>query len=130
MLILSIRTDRPESELGLYEGEQQLDYLVWQAHRALGATIHQKVRELLERNGKQLQDIQAIACYQGPGSFTGLRIGLTVANTFAYALNVPVVARRDPHWLETGIADLLAGKRDVLALPEYGSDAHITPPKK
>ena len=130
MLILSIRTDKPESEVGLYDGSRQLAYEVWEAHRQLGTTIHQKTRDLLSSRGKTLHDIQGIVCFQGPGSFTGLRIGLTVANTLAYALDVPIVAKQDPSWLESGIADLMTGTNDRIALPEYGSDAHITPPKK
>ena len=130
MLILTIRTDKPESELGLYEDQTQLAYETWEAHRQLGATIHTKIDELLKSHNKTLHDIQGIVCYQGPGSFTGLRIGLSVANAFADALGVPIVARQDPQWLERGIADLLAGKDDHLALPEYGSEAHITLQKK
>lgn len=130
MLILSIRTDKPESELGLFDDQTKLDYEVWQAHRQLGTTIHLKIDELLNRNGKALHDLQGIVCFKGPGSFTGLRIGLTVANALAYALSVPIVSKVDPQWLEAGISDLLAGKNDKLALPEYGSEAFTTPPKK
>ena len=43
MLILTIRTDNPESEIGLYDGQKQLDYEVWEAHRQLGTTIHAKI---------------------------------------------------------------------------------------
>jgi len=130
MIILTIRTDKPEAEVGLYDDDQQLGYETWEAHRQLSVTIHQKIDEVLTGQGKSLQDVQGIVCYQGPGSFTGLRIGLTLANTLAYALQVPIVARQDPKWLETGIADLLAGKHDKLALPYYGADAHITQQKK
>ena len=130
MLILSVRTDKPESEIGLYDGPVQLAYDVWEAHRQLGTTIHHKIRDLLGSRGKTLHDIQGIVCFQGPGSFTGLRIGLTVANTLAYALEVPIVTCQDPSWLESGIARLLAGQDDRIALPEYGSDAYVTPPKK
>ena len=130
MIIITIRTDKPEAELGLYDGTRQLGYLVWEAHRQLGTTIHQKIAELLQQHGRELHGIQGIVCFQGPGSFTGLRIGLTVAKAFAAALHVPVVARQDPRWLEAGITDLLAGQNDKIALPEYGSEAHITSPKR
>lgn len=130
MLILTIRTDKPEAEIGLYDGDQQLAYESWEAYRELSVTIHKKIDELLARRQQKLQDIQGIACFKGPGSFTGLRIGLTVANALAHALHIPIVARQNPQWLETGIADLLAGKNDQTALPEYGSPAHITAQKK
>lgn len=130
MLILTIRTDKPEAELGLYDGTDQLEYEAWEAHRELSVTIHKKIESLLQSQDKTLHDVQGIVCFKGPGSFTGLRIGLTVANSLAYALKVPVVARTDPQWLEAGITDLLAGQDDHLALPEYGGEVHTTPQKK
>jgi tRNA threonylcarbamoyladenosine biosynthesis protein TsaB len=130
MIILTIRTDKPEAEIGLYDGQQQLAYEVWTAHRQLAETIHKKIEALLESQQKSWKDIEAIACYQGPGSFTGLRIGLTVANTLSYSYDLPVVAEQDPNWVETATARLENGERDELALPYYGADAHITLPKK
>lgn len=130
MIILTIRTDKPEAELGLYNDATQLAYTTWTAHRELSETIHKKIDELLQSENKALHDIEGIVCYKGPGSFTGLRIGLTVANSLAYALQVPVAARMDPKWLETGVKDLLAGHDDHVALPEYGGEVHTTPQKK
>jgi tRNA threonylcarbamoyladenosine biosynthesis protein TsaB len=130
VIILTLRSDKPEAEIGLYDATQQLAYETWQAHRELSVTIHKKIDELLKGQGKTLQDVEGIVCFKGPGSFTGLRIGLTVANTLAYALQVPIVAREDPEWLERGVADIVAGRDDHLALPEYGADVHITLPKK
>jgi tRNA threonylcarbamoyladenosine biosynthesis protein TsaB len=130
MIILTLRTDKPDAEIGLYDGDTQLAYETWQAHRELAETIHQKIEALLQAQHKTLQDVQGIACYQGPGSFTGLRIGLTVANTLSYSLGIPVVAAQDPEWLETAISRLQNGGSGTVALPFYGADAHITPPKK
>ncbi len=48
MIILTIRTDKPEAEIGLYDGEQQLAYEMWSAHRQLAETIHTKIKELLD----------------------------------------------------------------------------------
>lgn len=130
MIILTIRTDKPEAEIGLYDGETQVAYETWQAHRELAETIHTKILSLLEGLHKTWQDMQGIVCFQGPGSFTGLRIGLTVANTLAYGLGIPIVAARDPQWLETGLKRLIAGADDKTALPFYGAEAHITLQKK
>lgn len=130
MILLTIRTDKPVAELGLYDNTTQLAYEVWEAHRALGTTMHAKLAELLEKTDTELEDIEGIVCFQGPGSFTGLRIGLTVANALSYALHIPIVASRDPHWLETGITGILSGATETIALPFYGSEAHITPQKK
>lgn len=129
MIILTIRTDKPESEVGLYEGQTQLEYEVWHAHRQLAETIHSKVNDLLKQQGKSFQDIEGIIIYKGPGSFTGLRIGMSVANALSYGLGIPIVASNG-RWIEDGIEALLAGKVHKIAVPEYGSGAHITPPRK
>lgn len=130
MIILTIRTDKPEAEIGLHDGETQLAYETWTAHRQLAETIHQKIETVLQTRGKAWQDVQGLVCFQGPGSFTGLRIGLTVVNALAYSYGLPIVATQDPQWVESGLQRLLAGENDGKALPYYGADAHITPPKK
>lgn len=130
MIILTIRTDKPDAEIGLYDDHVQLAYRTWQAHRQLAETIHSTVEALLKGQDKAWTDVQGIVCFQGPGSFTGLRIGLTVANALAYSYQLPIVATQDPHWLESGIERLAGGESDAQALPFYGADAHITPQKK
>lgn len=130
MLIITLRTDKPEAELGLFNDDTQLAYFSWQAHRELAETLHQKLQELLDNHDKTLEDIEGIVVFKGPGSFTGLRIGITVANALGYALNVPVVSNEDPDWLQTGIARLLAGESEAVVQPEYGALPHITAQKK
>ena len=130
MIILTIRTDKPEAELGLFNDNEQIDYLTWQAHRELGQTIHSQTKALLDEHDKSIEDLQAIVAFQGPGSFTGLRIGLTVANGLAYANQLPIVAAMGDDWIRLGIGRLLKGESDKLALPEYGAEANITQPRK
>ncbi len=130
MIILSIRTDKPEAEVGLFDSENQLAYQTWTAHRQLAETIHSKMEELLKSQGKSLQDIEAIICYKGPGSFTGLRIGLSVANALAYGMNIKIVGSSGDNWLKIGMTSILSGTNDKIVLPEYGSPVHLTVSKK
>lgn len=130
MLMLTIRTDKPEAEIGLYDDQDKLNYEIWYAHRELSITLHKKIEELLASQGKKLTDVQGIICFAGPGSFTGLRIGITVGNTLAYALQVPVVATNDQDWISSGISRLANADTDKIALPEYGAPVHITIQKK
>ena len=46
---------------------------------------------LLKERGKQIQDLEGIVVVLGPGSFTGLRIGLSLAKSLAFALKIPLV---------------------------------------
>lgn len=129
MLIITIRTEKPDAEIGLLDDQNQLAYETWTAHRQLAETLHAKIEQLLKSQSKSLHDIEGIVAFAGPGSFTGLRIGLTVANTLAYALKVPIAAGKDPQWLENGVATLLSGHGEKLVMPEYGAPVHITAPK-
>jgi len=130
MIILTLRTDKPEAELGLYDNQTQLGYIKWQAHLELSKTIHNEIEKILNKSSISLDQVQGIVCYKGPGSFTGLRIGLSVANALAYAQTIPIVATGTDDWLESGITQLLAGQNIRIALPEYDRPAATTPPKK
>jgi tRNA threonylcarbamoyladenosine biosynthesis protein TsaB len=129
MIILTLRTDKPEAEIGLFDDQKQLAYVTWQAHRQLAETLHQKINQTLAANHKTFGDVGGIVVFSGPGSFTGLRIGVSVANALAYSLNCPVVGVKDAD-VKTGITRLLSGGSDKMVLPEYGSPVHITTQKK
>jgi tRNA threonylcarbamoyladenosine biosynthesis protein TsaB len=130
MLILTIRTDKPEAEIGLFEESKQLAYIRWTAHRELAESIHQKIQLLLDQSQHQLQDLHGIIIYKGPGSFTGLRIGMTVANTLAQGLTVPVVASSGEDWCDQGLEQTLHGANDYPATIDYGRQPHLTIQKK
>ncbi|MDQ3158575.1 MAG: tRNA (adenosine(37)-N6)-threonylcarbamoyltransferase complex dimerization subunit type 1 TsaB [bacterium] len=132
MLVLTIRSDKPEAEIGLFDDKNKLQYTTWEADRKLGVTIHQKIEEVLNSQSKSLKDLEGIVGFEGPGSFTGLRIGLTVANTLAQQLQIPIAGSTGENWIETGVHDLKTLQRVELkiALPKYGRGAHITTPKK
>jgi tRNA threonylcarbamoyladenosine biosynthesis protein TsaB len=129
MLILTLRTDKPEAEIGLYEDDRQIAHISWQAHRLLAETLHQKISTLLQDANHTLHELDAVACYQGPGSFTGLRIGISVANALAYGLAIPIAGAEGEEWLLASIQKLTAGQGATAVMPLYGSPVHITPPR-
>jgi len=131
MLILTLRTDKPEAELGLYDDQARLAYSTWLAHRELAETIHQHIEALIKETSHTIHDLRGIVVFKGPGSFTGLRIGLSVANALAYSLIIPIVSTEgDSGWLADGISRLKQGENERVAMPEYGSPPNITPPRK
>jgi tRNA threonylcarbamoyladenosine biosynthesis protein TsaB len=130
MLILTIRTDKPEAELGLYKDGKRLTYLSWEAHRQLAETVHKKIKELLDGQDNYLKDIEGIVIYKGPGSFTGLRIGFSVANTLAGSLGVPIVSESGDDWQEKGANLIIKGTNESVAMPDYGAEPKTTVQKK
>ena len=130
MLILTIRTDNPEAELGLYEDQKQLAYLSWPAHRQLAESIHVQMQTILESQDKQFAGVDGIVVFEGPGSFTGLRIGISVANALAAGLAKPIVGAQGDDWQAAGIRKLINGKNQQIIAPFYGALPNITLPKK
>ncbi len=130
MLILTIRTDKPEAELGLFNGTAKLAYSKWHAHRELAETIHAKIKELLESQNRGLDDLQGVAVFKGPGSFTGLRIGISVANTLADSLGLPIVSETGADWTAKACGRLQNQENELIALPEYGAEPKTTKPRK
>lgn len=130
MLILSLRTDKPDAEIGLHAGQTLVAHHTWVAHRKLAETLHSEIASLLSAQNKSWNDIEAIVAYTGPGSFTGLRIGLSVANALASSNSILIIGTSGEDWLKQGIAKLLNGEGQNTAMPEYGAPVHITKPKK
>lgn len=130
MIILMLRTDKPEAEIGVFSDHETLGYEMWEAHRELSATIHAKIQSLLGSVGKDWKDVEGVVFYLGPGSFTGLRIGAAVANTVASALGIPIVGTNGADWKEAGVQQLRQGVDRTIVIPFYGRDPHITAPRK
>lgn len=128
-MILLLDTSTPECHLSLIDGEWQYD-TSWEAGRGLAKGLLEFLERELELQGKTWKDVTGLVAYQGPGSFTGLRIGITVLNTLAYANAWPIVGVTGDDWRQQGVARLEAGENDEIVLPEYGGEANITKPKK
>lgn len=130
-MILTIKTDSPTAEIGLVlPNGQQKSHYVWEANRQLAHDILTKITDLLAKSKLDLKDLTGVIVFAGPGSFTGLRIGITVANTIAYGQNIPIVAKQGDKWVIKGAEALKQGNNDKIALPAYGAEANITKPRK
>lgn len=128
-MILLLDTSTPECRLTLVDGDQRFDD-VWTADRTLADKLIGYLRGQLNTHGKTWSDVGGIGVFKGPGSFTGLRIGLTVMNTLADSLEVPIVGETGDTWKNTALTRLHDGQNDKLVMPLYGREANITKPRK
>ncbi len=124
-MIILLDTSTATCFLTVVDDEARQDF-EWQA----GRTLARGLLKFLEEKTGDLRDISGIGVMKGPGSFTGLRIGLTVANTLADSLNIPIVGAMGEDWREMALGKLRAGESEKIVMPEYGTTAHITAPRK
>ena len=129
MKYLLIDTSTPAFKMTLVNGTEHIEHM-WDAGRTLAKNILGYIDEGLSSAGLMYDDIDGLGVFRGPGSFTGLRIGLTVANTIASAQALPIVGATGDEWQQQSIDRLSRGESDTIVLPEYGSDARITKPRK
>jgi len=130
-MIILLNTSTALCELTIFNDDRsgRIDYN-WQADRGLAKGLLKFLDDKLKLNNKSWLDISAIGVYQGPGSFTGLRIGLTVANTIADAQNIPIVSGQGESWQNEILEKISSNKNEKIVLPFYGSEANITKPRK
>ena len=128
-MILAIRTDKPEAELYLLKNNQVVAEIKWEAHRELADTLLIKIKEIMDSEGISNKDLSGILMHTGAGSFTGLRIGTTVANAMAYSLNIPITSTEGEEWIGLGVENIKSAKPGDLVIPKYNSEPNITKPK-
>lgn len=90
-MLLAIDTSTQWIGLALFNGAQVMAESLWQARGRHTVELAPAIRDLLTRSGVAQTQLRVIAVALGPGSFTGLRIGLAVAKGMALALRIPVV---------------------------------------
>ena len=128
-MIMLIDTSAPVCRLTFIDGEISRHY-EWQADRQLAKGLLGWIDEKRLENHKTWNDITGIGAYRGPGSFTSLRIGLTVVNTLADSLTIPIVGVMGESWQSDALERLKSGENDRIVLPFYDRDANITAPRK
>jgi len=90
--LLAIDTSTRVLHLGLRFGADRLIKSSEEIEKSHGQLIIKKIGELMGTAGLTSDRIDALAVCTGPGSFTGLRIGLAATKGFALALDIPAVA--------------------------------------
>lgn len=128
-MILCLDTSTPICGLTFIDGDWHYE-TTWESGRGLAKGILEFLESQLASQQKTWQDVTGLVVFQGPGSFTGLRIGITVMNSLAYARDLPIVGTTGDDWKTVGLQKLAQNQNDKIVLPEYGGEANITKPRK
>lgn len=90
-IILAIETSSSICSTSLFKNGKNIDFIENDTKRKHAELLPSYVMSLLENNHLKINNIDAIAVSIGPGSFTGLRVGLSFAKGLAYAIKCPIV---------------------------------------
>lgn len=94
-------TIREKVIVELWENKKQIDKIVVTQKTGSQALLP-AIAKIIKKNKVVFKDIKEVKVATGPGSFTGTRVGVAVANAIGFALNIPV-----------------NGKLDKIAIPRY-----------
>lgn len=91
MKVLAIDTSQEVCSVAIVEDGKTLKEMHTANEKEHSQTLMPMIKEILELLKISLDDINLIACCKGPGSFTGIRVGLATANAFSDAKKIPIV---------------------------------------
>ena len=126
-MILAIQTADSTTRLAIYDPKnpaRPADHIHWESGRQLADQLLDRITKLTSGH-----PLAGIIIFSGPGSFTSLRIGHTVANALADSLGIPVAGAAGDNWVQSAMHALESTPLGHPALPHYGADANITKPK-
>ncbi len=87
---LGIDTSDKNLFVCLYDGDTCLSVTSYEAWQRQSEYLVEEVQKAFDKAGMQKKELEAVISSVGPGSYTGVRIGLTVAKTLAFALKLPL----------------------------------------
>ena len=93
-----------------------------------GSHVLEQIDEVLETTGRALDEVGALAVGTGPGSFTGLRVGLATIKTMAYALALPLVGIMSSDALRLAGTRAGAAAEAAVVLPAGAHDHYLARP--
>lgn len=121
-MILEIdTTDREKIYLGIFEKSQEECFEFETKDQSADLLV--AIEGILKKEKLTFKNLKAILVNRGPGSFTGVRVGVTVANTLGWSLNIPVYGYKkgEREKILSKISKNAKSKFFKLALPYYAS---------
>ena len=90
-MLLAVDTSTAQVGVAIYDGAQVPGEYIWRSRQHHTVELAPAIAELLARCGLTMDDIRAIGVALGPGSFTSLRVGLSLVKGLALACDLPLI---------------------------------------
>jgi len=125
-MILAIETSSKLCSVALLEAGQCRDAEESMGEKFIHAeALHPMIETLLKRNNLRMNQLTGIAVGIGPGSYTGLRIGLAAAKGFAYALSLPLYAATSDELLRASLSKEEQSENVITVVDARRQDAFV-----
>lgn len=111
-LILQIETATTSCSVALAKDGLVLNYKQVNERNLHAEVITRFIEEIITIAGFNYSDLDAIAVSSGPGSYTGLRIGISTAKGLCFALDKPLIAIETPDAMATGLISMNSGYKE------------------
>lgn len=128
MITLAINTASSGTAIALFKDKKLMAETSWKSQNNEAEKLMPEIAQLLENKKTSLQNIEEIFVIRGPGSFTGLRIGVTVANTLAYLNQAKLYCIDTFEYHQAAAKDpvlLFAGSMGVYLCEKIGAEPEL-----
>ena len=116
-IILSIETGTEVCSVSLSNNSQIIDIRESAEPQAHARQLAVFIDEILKKNKLTTKDLSAVAVSEGPGSYTGLRIGVSTAKGICFGSGIPMIAIGSLEALTQGAINQVGGNTDFLFCP-------------
>ena len=97
--ILHINTALDHASVSLASQDEVLAEVLNNSQKEHASFLHVAISEMMHRQGISLQSLAAVAVIYGPGSYTGLRVGMSGAKGICFALSIPLIVVNTLEWM-------------------------------
>ncbi len=131
-MYLYINTADSKTCIGLLDDTCKMcSFYAWEGGQNQSETLLKEVDKLFVNSQISKKDVIGIIAFRGPGSYTGVRVGVATANALALAWNVPIWGANKNDISNTSyFQKLVKSKAAKMICPDYQKPPHITSAKR
>lgn len=134
--ILLINTALQEASVGIAIDGKLIAQIGNSIQKDHASFLHPAIQAICKKNGITLKNLKAVSVINGPGSYTGLRVGLSAAKGFCYANQLPLICINTLEWMAFGnheqasdlIVPMIDARRMEVFTAVYSKQMHLVSP--